>query len=267
MSRPIVALLTDFGTRDHYVGAVKGAVLAVCPEAEVVDVTHEVTPHDVAEGAFALGAAYRAFPGRTVFVGVVDPGVGTARRGLVVEAGGYRLVGPDNGLLTFVLADNPAASIREIANTGLFRQEVAPTFHGRDIFAPVAGHLARGAPLDLIGPPASGPVLLEIPRVVPRGDGEWEAVVLHVDRFGNLTTNMTRRDLERILAEPGGGTGITVLVEGAVLPLVRTYADVPQGEPCALVGSSDRLEVAVNCGSATRLLGASRGAPVRVRRT
>src|SRR5512136_2060258 len=116
MARPIVALLTDFCTRDHYVGAVKGAILAVCPDAEVVDVTHEVTPHDVAEGAFALGSAYRAFPGRTVFVSVVDPGVGTARRGLAADAGGYRFVGPDNGLLTFVLADHPDASIREIAN-------------------------------------------------------------------------------------------------------------------------------------------------------
>jgi hypothetical protein len=266
MSRPIVALLTDFGTRDHYAGAVKGAVLAACPEAAVVDVTHEVTPHDVAEGAFALGAAYKAFPGRTVFVAVVDPGVGTARRGLAVEAGGYRFVAPDNGLLTFVLADHPDASIREIANAGLFRHDVSPTFHGRDVFAPVAGHLARGAPLDLIGPVASATVLLELPRIVPRAAGEWEAVVLHVDRFGNLTTNVTRRDLERILAGSGDAAGITVVVGGAVLPLVRTYADVPQGEPCALVGSSDRLEVAVNCGSAARLLGASRGAPVRVRR-
>jgi S-adenosylmethionine hydrolase len=266
MSRPIVALLTDFGTRDHYVGAVKGAVLAACPEAEIVDVTHEVSPHDVAEGAFALGAAYRAFPGRTVFVGVVDPGVGTNRRGLAVEAGGYRFVAPDNGLLTFVLADHADASVREITNAGLFRHEVSPTFHGRDVFAPVAGHLARGAPLDLIGPTASAPVLLELPRMVSRGAGEWEAVVLHVDRFGNLTTNVTRPDLEGILAGPGDAAGVTVVIEGTGLPLVRTYADVPQGEGCALVGSSDRLEVAVNRGSAARLLGASRGSLVRLRR-
>jgi hypothetical protein len=192
--------------------------------------------------------------------------VGTARRGLAAEAGGYRFVGPDNGLLTFVLADHRDTSIREIANAGLFRHEVSPTFHGRDVFAPVAGHLARGAPLDLIGPVASAPVLLDLPRIVPRAGGEWEAVVLHVDRFGNLATNVARRDLEGILAGAGDMAGVLVVVGGTTLPLVRTYADVPPGEPCALVGSSDRLEVAVNCGSAARLLGATRGAPVRLRR-
>jgi len=266
MVRPIVALLTDFGTRDHYVGAVKGAVLAVCPEAEIVDVTHEVPAHDVLEGAFALEAAYRAFPSRTVFVAVVDPGVGSGRRGIALEAAGYRFVGPDNGIFTFVLADHPDASVRQISNAGLFRNEVSDTFHARDIFGPVAGHLARGAPLDLVGSSASAPVLLSLPRVVQRG-GEWEAEVLHVDRFGNLTTNLRRQELEGILASLGGDpTGVAVVVGEKVLPLVRTYADVHEGEPCALLGSSDRLEIAVNRGSAERLLGASRGGRIRVRR-
>jgi S-adenosylmethionine hydrolase len=265
--RPIVALLTDFGTRDHYVGAVKGAVLAVCPDAAIVDLTHELTPHDVREGAFVLAAAYPAFPVRTVFVAVVDPGVGTDRRGIAVEAAGRRFVGPDNGLFSFVLADHPEASVHQITNSGLFRSEVSDTFHARDIFGPVAGHLAGGTPLDRVGPIAPAPVRFPLPRVVPRAGEQWEAVVIHVDRFGNLTTNLTRLELAAILAGMReGANDVVIEVAGKVLPLVRTYADVPDGDPCALIGSSDRLEVGVNRGSAARLLGASRGTPVKIRR-
>jgi S-adenosylmethionine hydrolase len=264
--RPIVALLSDFGGQDHYVGAVKGAILAACREASVVDIAHDLPPHDVAAGAFALAAAYRAFPAGTVFLAVVDPSVGSERRALAGEAGGYRFVGPDNGILSHVLAEHPQARLHAITNAGLFRHTVSATFHARDVFGPVAGQLAAGLSLESVGPPVVDPMRLRLPAVSSPGPGEWEAAVLHVDRFGNLTTNLTRAELDAILASVGGDpTELVVVVEGIVMPLVRTYADVPDGEALALVGSSERLEIAVAGGNAARQLGAGQGAPVRVR--
>jgi S-adenosylmethionine hydrolase len=266
--RPIVALLTDFGSHDHYVGAVKGAVLAACPEASLVDITHEVPPHDVASAACTLAFAYRAFPGRTVFLAVVDPGVGTERRALAVEAGGYRFVGPDNGILGLVLAAHPEALVHEITNAGLFRHEVSATFHARDVFGPVAGHLAKesGALAD-VGAAVTDAVVPAQPGVRTVVDGlEWEATVVHVDHFGNLVTSLDRAMLDGILQGLGEERSeLVAVVDGQVMPLVRTYADVQDGDACALLGSSGLLEVAVNKGSAARLLGATRGAPVRLR--
>ena len=264
--RPLVALLTDFGTRDHYVGAVRGAVLAACPEATVVDITHQLPRHDVAAGAYSLAAAYRAFPAGAVFLAVVDPGVGSARRAIALEAGGYRFVGPDNGIFTHVLAEHPGARVHEITNPRLMRPDVSPTFHARDVFAPVAAHLARGAALSEVGPPVRDPVVAAQEAVRRVGKSEWEATVVHVDGFGNLTTSLSGADLDGILESlDGDPTELVVVVEGVVLPLVRTYADVAEGEPCALMGSSGRLEIAVHRDSAARLLGAPKGAPVRLR--
>jgi S-adenosylmethionine hydrolase len=266
--RPIVALLTDFGSHDHYVGAVKGAVLAACPDANLVDITHEVPAHDVSSAAWTLAFAYRAFPGRTVFLAVVDPGVGSARRALAVEAGGYRFVGPDNGVLGRILAAHPEAVVHEITNAGLFRHEVSTTFHARDVFGPVAGHLAKdtGAMAD-VGARITDPVVPEIPGVKTFADGlEWEATVVHVDHFGNLVTSFDQASLSAIWRGLGEDRSeLVAVVDGQVVPLVRTYADVQDGDACVLVGSSGLLEVAVNKGSAARLLGATLGAPVRLR--
>jgi S-adenosyl-L-methionine hydrolase (adenosine-forming) len=262
----VVALLTDFGHQDHYVGAVKGAVLTACPKAVLVDVGHEVPPHDVLSGAFALAACYRSFPKGTVFVAVVDPGVGSARRPLALQAGGYLFVGPDNGIFTLVLADVSRPNVREITNRRLCAKVVSDTFHARDIFGPVAGHLARGVSLARVGAPVRDPVAFTLPPVRRAGE-EWIATVLHVDRFGNLTTTLTEAGLQAILDEVDGDpTRLVVAVEDAVLPLARTYADVAEGEGCALVGSSGRLELAVHRGSAARLFGVARGAPVFVRK-
>jgi S-adenosylmethionine hydrolase len=263
----VVALLTDFGHQDHYVGAVKGAILTICPEAVLVDLAHEIPAHDVAAGAFALAAAWRAFPRDTVFLAVVDPGVGSARRALALEAEGRRFVGPDNGILSLARADaeGPQA-LHQITNPSLFRVDVSATFHARDVFGPVAGHLARGLPVSDVGPPVSDPVEIPQPALRSLGPSEWEATVLHVDRFGNLITNLQRRELESILASvENDWSDVVVVVEGEILPLARTYADVPEGEGCALMGSTGRLEVAIHRGNASRLLGASTGAPVRVR--
>jgi S-adenosylmethionine hydrolase len=264
---PVVALLTDFGNQDHYVGAMKGAILTVCPDATLVDLAHEIPAHDVTAGALALASAWRAFPAGSVFVAVVDPGVGSARRALAMETAGYRFVGPDNGILSLVMADaEEPPALHRIANPSLIRDAVSATFHARDVFGPVAAHLARGLPIAEVGPAVDDPVLLRQPALREVGPGEWEATVLHVDRFGNLITNLRQRDLDRVLAAVEHDFhDVVVVVEGEILPLARTYADVPEGEGCALMGSSGRLEVAVNRGSAARLLGAAAGAPVRVR--
>jgi S-adenosyl-L-methionine hydrolase (adenosine-forming) len=266
MSRPLVALLSDFGTRDHYVGALKGAVLTACPEATLVDVVHDLPPHDIDAASFALGAAAPAFPPGTVLLAVVDPGVGSSRRALAVAAGGQRFVAPDNGLLTDVLDAHPSARIHEITNAGLFRHEVSSTFHGRDVFAPVAGRLAAGMPLEEVGEACEGVVRLAWPRVTRSSEWEWTGEVLHTDYFGNLTTNFDRQPLGEILAAAeGDASRVLVTVEGAVMPLVGTYSEIHPGEPCALLGSSRRLEIAVNRGSAARQLGAPRSAKVHVR--
>ena len=260
---PVIALLTDFGLQDHYVGAMKGAILSMCPEATLVDVLHDVPAHDVAAGALALDSVYRHFPGGTVFVVVVDPGVGSPRRPVAVGAGRWLFVGPDNGLFTFVLEAHPSARVHLLANPLLFREPLSPVFHGRDLFGPAAGHLARGLPLEEVGPPLADPVRLAHPPKTRLAEG-WEGAVLHVDRFGNLTTNL----LEADLAALGGREleGLEVTLGAQALPLVRSYSDVDPGAACALIGSNGRLEIAVHRGRADALPGVGQGARVCVRR-
>jgi S-adenosylmethionine hydrolase len=261
----IVALLSDFGSEDHYVGAMKGAVLATCPGATLVDVVHDLPAHDIMAGALALESVHRAFPAGTVFLAVVDPGVGSARRGVAAMAGGYQFVGPDNGILGPILEQQGGAVVRALTNAGLFRFEVSPVFHGRDVFAPVAGHLARGMAFDEVGPLVLDAIRLRVPPLHRRTPLEWEGVVLLVDRFGSLTTNVVERDLQTMRdLSPRGLSDLQLSVEGVVLPFARTYSDVAQGEPCAVLGSSGRLEIAVNQGSASRQLGAGVGSPVRL---
>jgi S-adenosyl-L-methionine hydrolase (adenosine-forming) len=259
----IIALITDFGLRDHYVGAVKGVMLSICPGAVLVDITHDVPAHDVTAGALALAAAYRFFPAGTVFLAVVDPGVGSSRQGLVLEAEGFRFVAPDNGLLGLVMGERPRAYA--VTSAALFREPVSATFHARDVFGPVAAHLAAGGDLAAAGPPLEDPVRLSWPAVRAVGPHELEATVVHVDHFGNLITSLGREELERLVQSAGAGADVVVALGDAVLPLVQTYADVPEGEACALVGSGGWLEVAVNQGPAARLLGAGRGTAVHVR--
>jgi S-adenosylmethionine hydrolase len=259
----VIALLTDFGLRDPYVGAMKGAILSACPEAILVDVVHEVEAHDVAAGALALDAAYRHFPAGTVFLAVVDPGVGSDRRPIAVAAGCWLFVGPDNGLFTFVLDAHPQARVHLLANPLLHRDPLSAVFHGRDLFGPAAARLARGLPLEEVGPAVTDPVRLVLPGKTRQADA-WAGAVLHVDRFGNLTTNLVEADLDALA---GGHPGrLEVRLGAAVLPLVRAYADVAPGTACALIGSSGRLEIAVNRGRADALLGAGPGAAVVVAR-
>jgi S-adenosylmethionine hydrolase len=263
MPRPIVALLSDFGTRDHYVGTMKAVVLGVCPEATLVDIGHEIPAHDVLAGALELAASYRFFPAGTVFLVVVDPGVGSARRPMAAEAGAFSFVAPDNGVLTAVFRETPARRIVELTERKYARPTVSRTFEGRDRFAPAAGWLARGIGLASLGRPVSDCRMLAIPEPVA-SEASIAGEVLRVDHFGNLITNIDRRTFERFAQ-----AGALAIAAGPhdVARLVATYDEAPDGHPVALFGSTDHLEIAVRAGSAAERLGLSRGAPVVVRRT
>lgn len=253
---PTVALLSDFGTRDHYVGAMKGVVLSVCPGVTLVDLTHEIAPQDIAGGARALAAAYRYFPPGTVFLAVVDPGVGSSRRGIAAAAGGWWFVGPDNGLLTAVFAETPPEAIVELRAAAYARREISRTFEGRDRFAPAAGWLARGTALGALGPAVTDPVLLPLPHATRAGEVVTGEVV-RIDRFGNAITNIPQSLLP-------SSAPLAIRAGGHRLPLVATYADLAPDQPGALLGSDGHLEIAVRNGNAADHLQISRGTPVTI---
>ena len=262
MARPVIALLTDFGTGDHYAGTMKGVALGVCPDAVLVDITHEILPHDVLGGALELAASYRHFPPGTIFLVVVDPGVGALRRAMAAEAGGYRFVAPDNGVLTVVFREAPPKRVVELTERRYARPTVSRTFEGRDRFAPAAAWLAKGIELAALGRALSSWQTLAVPEPIVSKDrvvGE----VLRVDRFGNLVTNVDRRTFERLA---GGGIEVAAGAH-AVSSVVATYGEAAEGSVCALFGSTEHLEIAVNGGSAAERLGLARGAPVTISRT
>lgn len=254
-----ITLTTDFGLRDPYVAEMKAVILSIAPAARLVDVTHDIAPHAVAEGALALEAAAPFFPAGTIHVAVVDPGVGSARRGLALVAGDHVFVGPDNGLFTPFLGGTRWRAV-ELAAVAYRRDPVCPTFHGRDIFAPAAAHLALGLDLGCLGPALGDPVRLPW-RQARTGARTIAGAVVHVDRFGNLVTSIRAEALE------GLGPPAEIRVAGRVLPLVGTYADLARGRAGALIGSGNRLEIAVREGSAAAVLRARRGTPVVVSRS
>ncbi len=262
MSRPIVALLSDFGSRDHYAGTMKGVILGICPDATLVDISHEVPPHDLRFAALELAAACRFFPIGCVFLVVVDPGIGSARRGLAADTGDYRFVAPDNGVLTAVFEDMPPKRVVELTERRYARPTVSRTFEGRDRFAPAAAWLAKGIQLSALGRPVSDYRSIDIP--VMRIDDEGiDGMVLRVDRFGNLVTNIDHKAFDRLAS----GGEIAIEVGGhQVGRLVETFADIGADEVCALFGSTDHLEIAANAASAMERLGIGHGAPIRVKR-
>jgi S-adenosylmethionine hydrolase len=258
--RPVIALLTDFGTADHYAGAMKGVILGICPDATLVDITHDIPPHDVTAGALELAASYKYFPAGTIFVAVVDPGVGSARRGVAADTGDYRFVAPDNGVLTQVLREAPAKKIVELTERRYARPTVSRTFEGRDRFAPAAGWLAKGTQLAALGRPVADIHRLDIP-VAEAGPDSIRGVVLRVDRFGNLVTNIDRKMVERF----GQAGAMTIDAAGhRIERLVATYAELPADGVGALFGSTDHLELAAPSSSAAERLGVGRGAVVTV---
>jgi S-adenosylmethionine hydrolase len=260
--RPVIALLSDFGSRDHYAGTMKGVILGICPEATLVDITHDVAAHDVLEGALQLAASYRYFPAGTVFLAVVDPGVGSARRGIAAEAGDYRFVAPDNGVLTEVLRETPPRRVVELSERRYARPTVTRTFEGRDRFAPAAAWLAKGTQLAALGRAVTDFQRIDVP--LPETIGSTlRGIVLTIDRFGNLVTNIDRKTFEAF-AKHGE---FRILAGGMpVGRLVSTYAEIPSGEVCALFGSSDHLELAANAVSAAEQLKLARHAVVEISR-
>jgi S-adenosylmethionine hydrolase len=262
MARPVIAFLTDFGTRDHYAGTMKAVVLGLCPDATLVDITHDIPPHDVLTASLELAASYKYFPQNTIFLIVVDPGVGSARRGLAVDTGDYRFVAPDNGVMTAVLKETPAKRIFELTERRYARPTVSKTFEGRDRFAPAAGWIGKGVDLSALGRPAGEIHHLMIPTPQMSGDAVL-GEVLRVDRFGNLVTNIDRKMFDKF-SQSGN---IEIAAGGHQIPrVVATYAEAAAGDVVALFGSTDHLEIAVNTASAGEQLGLSRGAQVIIRR-
>jgi len=248
----VITLTTDFGLRDGFGGVLKGVIWSICPEARIADITHTIAPQNVLEGALALARAAPFFPAGTVHLAVVDPGVGTRRRPMVARLGGHYFVGPDNGLFTAMIED---AHRRELAEEYIHLDKpefwlpgVSQTFHGRDIFAPVSAHLAKGTALSIMGTPMADPVLLDLPRPERTGTG-WNSHAVIIDTFGNITTDLRAEQLE--------GRAVSFSVRGRqVNGLVESYGWRRPGELVALVDSEGFIEIAVVNGSAAQTLGA-----------
>jgi S-adenosylmethionine hydrolase len=259
----ILTLTTDFGSRDWFVGTMKGVILQRAPRVTLVDLTHEIAPGDIRGAAFALRSSCRYFPRGTVHLVVVDPGVGSARAALAARTDGHMLVGPDNGVLSWVVAQGGSTIVRRIENTALFLQPLSNTFHGRDVFVPVAAYLAAGGRLGQVGPLTTDFVRLPWPEVKQARKGVVGEVI-YVDRFGNAITNVTRDACERVTEGCGGQSGRVVLPSGSTCVLGACYASVQAGRPVGVIGSSGLLEIAIRGGNSVRRLGLRIGHPIRL---
>ena len=255
ITRPLITLLTDFGTVDHYVAAMKGLILGICPQAEIVDITHDIPAYSIPEAAYTLAQTWHCFPKGTTHVSVVDPGVGSARRGILAEVAGHRFVAPDNGLLSMILSAHPEAKVREITASRFFRHPVSNTFHGRDIFAPVAARLATG-----IRPNAFGNVITDTiigdfakPRWIK--SGVCRGAVLKVDNFGNVITNLEWDAFESIATQ----SFRLKLGRHTVRYFQATYSPAPKRQIFALRGSSGYIEVSMNQADAAKFMGVTAG--------
>lgn len=259
MPRPIVTLTTDFGLDDHFVGVMKGVILGICPQAQIVDISHAVAPFDIRDGAFTIAQAYRWFPPRTVHVVVVDPGVGTSRRPLYAEAGGQRFVAPDNGVLGMIL-DREKHKVRAITAARFLPKDASATFHGRDIFAPVAAHLAKGLPPARAGKLIDDALMLANLAPLRTGKRTWQGRIQKIDRFGNLITNFHRDEFPD-LAQRNCALAIG---PHHVAVLATHYQQTSPGELFLIFGSGGYVEVSVAEGSAARVIGCEVGAPAEL---
>ncbi|MFQ5813222.1 MAG: S-adenosyl-l-methionine hydroxide adenosyltransferase family protein [Anaerolineae bacterium] len=252
----IITLTTDFGLADGYVGTMKGVILSIHPTATIVDISHDIAPQDVREAAYTLYAAYPYFPQGTIHVVVVDPGVGSERRAIALRTSQAIFVAPDNGVLSYVVAGERVEQIVHLTNPSYHLSPVSRTFHGRDIFAPAAAHLARGIPLAELGQPLTEIITFSLPRPQIHPDGTIVGEVIHIDRFGNLITSITATDL----AGHSPLRESVVKIKGqSIRGIVNTYAEVTPGKPLALIGSEDHLEISVSGGSASQTLAARVG--------
>lgn len=258
---PIITLTTDFGTNDHFVGALKGVIVDIVPEVQLVDITHAVQAFDVLDGAIAIAQTYSYFPSGTVHMVVVDPGVGTTRRPIIASSDGYHFVAPDNGVLSMIYAKEERIRVRHVTSDHYFRQPVSHTFHGRDVFAPVAAYLAKQVDSHKFGDEIEDYVKFAAPRPKPAGEGRLRGVVLKVDRFGNLVTNVTPEDAPAIFA----GKPFTIKVGSKEVTEIRAaYAEGAPGEVFGVLGSMGYLEIVANRAPAAQLTGAGKGAEVSI---
>jgi S-adenosylmethionine hydrolase len=263
LARPIITLTTDFGSNDHFVGAMKGVILDIVPDAQIVDICHAVQAFDVLDGAITVSQAYSYFPNRTVHVVVVDPGVGTARRPIVASCDKYHFVAPDNGVLSLVYAREPRMHVRHITSEHYFLQPVSNTFHARDIFSPVAAYLAKEVDSLKFGEEIEDYVRFSAPKPKAVDGNRLRGVVLKVDRFGNLITNITPQDAPMIF---GADPKAFKIVVGSreITELHNAYAEAAPGEVFGILGSMGFLEIAANRGAAAQLTGAGKGSDVSI---
>jgi S-adenosylmethionine hydrolase len=259
MAARLITLTTDFGLTDHYVGAMKGVILSICPRARIVDISHGVTAYEIGEAAFTVMQTYRFYPRGTVHVVVVDPGVGTSRRPILAEAAGQSFIAPDNGVLSMVLA-REKHEVRAITNERYFLSAVSNTFHGRDIFAPVAAHLAGGVAASRFGKRIADCVLLNFDKPERAGSRRWIGVILKVDRFGNLVTNFSAEDFPAL--EQGGFE--MAVGRRRIGAMARNYAEHGAGKPFVILGSAGYYEISVGQGPAAQVLGCGVGSPVKL---
>lgn len=261
--RPIITLTTDFGTTDHFVGAVKGVIVDIVPDVQIVDISHAVQAFDVLDGALAISQAYSYFPTGTIHMVVVDPGVGTTRRPILASSDGYHFVAPDNGVLSMVYAREERIHVRHITSEHYFRQPVSNTFHARDVFAPVAAYLAKLVDSHKFGDEIEDYVRFAAPRPKATGENRMRAVVLKVDRFGNMITNITPDDAPALFA--GESAKFKIVVGNREITEIRqNYAEGAPGEVFGILGSMGYLEIVANRAAAAQLIGTGKGSEVTI---
>ena len=280
----VITLLTDFGNQDAYVGIMKGVIAGINPFANIVDICHSISPQDIFSGAYLLYTSYKYFPRKTIHVVVVDPGVGSRRNIICVETKNYFFLAPDNGILSFIVQEERLKSIIRVTNSKYFLPSLSSTFHGRDVFAPVAAHLSLGVRSQKMGIKINQPEQLDIPKPVPKKAGQVEGQIIYIDRFGNLITNIKKEYLvkwvggqksevgsqktdtckkaskEKILSQRD--TMETTIEKKKIIALSKNYTDVNAGEPLVLIGSAGFLEVSINQGNAQRYFKADKGSKI-----
>ena len=260
----IITLTTDYGGRDAFVASVKGVILKITPQAQIIDISNEITPQDIWEAAFTLRAAYSHFPKGTVHLAVVDPSVGGGRRPIIVVTESFYFVGPDNGLFSLIYQDAERIRVHHITSTHYFLPNPGPTFHGRDVFAPVAGWLSKGIPSGNFGDEITDYVKLNIPAPKVTGDG-IDGNIVHIDRFGNIITNITYKDIQPLMVEGTDlGKASVSLAGKEIKGLKKFYAEAAPGAPSAIINSSGVLEVFMFKQNARAALSVKRGEAVRL---
>jgi len=259
----IITLTTDFGLNDHFIGAMKGVMLEIAPEAQIVDISHAVQPFDILDGALTISQAYSYFPSGTVHVVIVDPGVGTARRPVVMTGERHLFVAPDNGVLSMIYDRQERISVRHVTAEHYFLQPRSNTFHARDIFSPVAANLAKGVAPDRFGEQITDYVRFGAPRPKPVDERTLRGVVLKVDRFGNLITNITPQDAPMLFGDDAQAFKI-IVGSREITEIRNAYAEGAPGEVIAILGSMGFLEIAANRGAAAQLTGAGKGNEVSI---